>query len=61
MPVRGHEGPKGCEMSRLPHFLLDIQFTDGGTVVSYVLAALYPSQEDAWYSFLLEAQSTPGP
>jgi hypothetical protein len=24
----GHEGPKGCEMSRLPHFL-DNWLTDG--------------------------------
>jgi hypothetical protein len=26
----------------------------------YAPAALYP-QEDSWYSFLLEAESTPGP
>jgi hypothetical protein len=35
--------------------------TDGGEVVSLTrrLAALYP-QEDSWYSFLLEAEYTPG-
>jgi hypothetical protein len=27
---------------------------------TYTSAALYP-QEDSWYSFLLEAESTPGP
>jgi hypothetical protein len=45
----------------LPHFL-DIQLTDGGEVVSLTRrqAALYP-QEDSWYPFLLEAESTPGP
>jgi hypothetical protein len=44
-------------MWRLPHFL-DDQFTDGCQVVS-LLAALY-NQGDFWYSFLLEAESTPG-
>jgi hypothetical protein len=40
----------------------DIRLTDGGKVVSLTRrqAALYP-QEDSWYSFLLEAEPTPGP
>jgi hypothetical protein len=47
-------------MSRLPHFL-DSRLTDGGEVsLKRRQAALYP-QEDSWYSFLLEAESTPGP
>jgi hypothetical protein len=33
IPVTGREGPYGCEMSKLPHFL-DSQLTDGGEVVS---------------------------
>jgi hypothetical protein len=33
IPVTGPEGPKGCETSRLPHFL-DNQLTDGSEVVS---------------------------
>jgi hypothetical protein len=33
IPVTGHEGPYGCETSRLPHFL-DSRLTDGGEVVS---------------------------
>jgi hypothetical protein len=33
IPVTGHEGPQGCEMSRLPHFL-DNQLTDSGEIVS---------------------------
>jgi hypothetical protein len=32
IPVTGHEGPWGCETSRLPHFL-DNRLTDGGEVV----------------------------
>jgi hypothetical protein len=48
------------ETSRLPHFL-DNWLTDGGEVVSLTRRPhLYP-QEDSWYSFLLEAESTPGP
>jgi hypothetical protein len=31
IPVTGHEGPEGCETSRLPHFL-DNPLTDGGEV-----------------------------
>jgi hypothetical protein len=31
--VTGREGPKGCETSRLPHYL-DNGLTDGGKVVS---------------------------
>jgi hypothetical protein len=34
IPVTGREGPKGCETSRLPHFL-DNRLTDGGEVVSH--------------------------
>jgi hypothetical protein len=44
----------------LPHFLHN-RLTDGGEVVSltHLPVALY-TQEDSWYSFLLEAESTPG-
>jgi hypothetical protein len=50
----------GCETSRLPHFP-DNLLTDGGEVVSLTLRQTYSPQEDSWYSFLLEAESTPGP
>jgi hypothetical protein len=36
-------------------------FTDGGKVVSPTRRPLFTPQEDSWYSFLLEAESTPGP
>jgi hypothetical protein len=55
IPVTGHGGPEGCETSRLPHYL-DNRLTDGGKVVSRPLP--HPP-EDSWYSFLLEAESTP--
>jgi hypothetical protein len=50
-----------CETSRFPHFLHN-RLIDGGEVVSLTRrqATLYP-QEDFWYSFLLEAELTPGP
>jgi hypothetical protein len=57
LPGRG--GPQGCETSRLPHFL-DNRFTDGGEV-SLTRRPHFTPQEDSRYSFLLEAESTPGP
>jgi hypothetical protein len=58
IPVTGREGPEGCETSRLPH-ILDNRLTGGGEVVS-LTAALYPHKV-SWYSFMSEAESTPGP
>jgi hypothetical protein len=59
IPVTGREGPYGCETLRLPHFLNN-RLTDGGEVVSLMRRPLL-TQEDSWCSFLLEAESTPGP
>jgi hypothetical protein len=53
-------GPYGCETSRLPHFL-DNRFINGGKVVSITRQQLFTPQENSWYSFLLEAESTPVP
>jgi hypothetical protein len=60
IPVTGREGRKGCETSRLPHFL-DNRFTDSGEVFSLTRPTKFYATEKSWYSFLLEAQSTPGP
>jgi hypothetical protein len=60
MPLTCIGGPLGCETSRLPHFL-DSQLTDSGEVVSFMFRLPSYPQEDSWYSFLLEAESTPGP
>jgi hypothetical protein len=43
---------RGC-----PHFL-DDRLTDGGEVVSLTRRPSFTPQEDSWYSFLLEAEST---
>jgi hypothetical protein len=51
--LTGRGGPYVCEASRLPHFLGN-RLTDGREVV------MLTRQEDSWYSFLLEAESTPG-
>jgi hypothetical protein len=61
VPVTGHGDLLDCETSRLPHFL-DNLLTDGGEVVSLKGRTPFiapPPQEDSWYSFLLEAESTP--
>jgi hypothetical protein len=58
--ARDHGGPKGCETSRLPHYL-ESRHTDGGEVVSLKRRPLLYSQDDSWYSFLSEAESIPGP
>jgi hypothetical protein len=58
-PVPGRGGPLGCETSRRPHFL-ENRLTDDGEVVSLKRQPPFTPQEDSWYSFLLEAESTPG-
>jgi hypothetical protein len=47
-------------MLRVPQYL-DNGFTDGGKVVSLTRRPRFTAQEGSWYSFLLEAESTPGP
>jgi hypothetical protein len=53
--VTGRGGPDVCETLRLPY----------GTEMALMFSALHAGrllpQEDSWYSFLLEAESTPGP
>jgi hypothetical protein len=58
-PVTGRGGPYGSETSRLPHFL-DNWLKVGGEVDSLTRRPPFTPQEDSWYSFLLEAESTPG-
>jgi hypothetical protein len=54
IPVTGRGGPYG---SKLPH-VLDSRLTVGGEAAFRV--DRLPLQEDSWYLFLLEAESTPG-
>jgi hypothetical protein len=58
--VTGRGGSYVCETSRLPHFL-ENRLTDGGDVVSFTRLPPFTPQEDFRYSFLLEAESIPGP
>jgi hypothetical protein len=60
IPVIGHAGPYGCETLRVPHYL-DNRLADGGKVVSLTRRPPFTPQEESRYSFLLEAESTPGP
>jgi hypothetical protein len=53
-------GLYGFEGSRIPHFLHN-RLTDDGEVVSLTHRPPFNPQEDSWYSFLLEADLTPGP
>jgi hypothetical protein len=52
--------PLGLREIEAPIFP-DFRLTDGGKVVSPTRRPPFTSQEDFWYSFLLESGSTPGP
>jgi hypothetical protein len=60
IPVTGRGGPYVCETSRPPHFV-DSRLTDGSEVVSLTRRLPFIPQKDSWCSFLLEAESNPGP
>jgi hypothetical protein len=60
IPVTGRGGHRVVETSRLPHFLHN-RLTDGVEAVSLTHRPLHYPQENSWYSFLLEAESTTGP
>jgi hypothetical protein len=58
----GHGRLQGCETSRkFPSNILDNRLTDGGEVDSLMRQPSFTPQEDFRYSFLLEAESAPGP
>ena len=61
-------GPEGSRKLRFPHFMTKAQdggkvvsLTDGGKAVSLTHLPPLPPRKYSWYSFLLEAESTPGP
>ena len=58
-PVTGRAGPEGSRKLRLLDFLTTAQV--GGKVVSLTHRPLFTPRKHTWYSFLLEAESTPGP
>ena len=58
VPLQAWSGPEGSRKLRFPDFLTTAQ--DGGKV-SLTHRRPLPPRKYTWYSFLLEAESTPGP
>ena len=58
VPLQAWSGPEGFRKLRFPDFMTTAQ--DGGRLSALSTGHLYPMKY-IWYSFLLEAESTPGP
>jgi len=58
VPLQAWSGPEVSRKLRFPDFMTTAQ--EGGKVVSLTQSHIYP-RKFSWYSFLLEAESTPGP
>ena len=58
VPLQARSGPEGSRKLRFPDFMTTAQ--DGGKVVSLTRQPPLPPGNTTWYSFLLEAESTPG-
>jgi len=58
VPLQAWSGPEGSRKLRFPDFITTTQ--DGGKV-SLTHRPPLPPGKCTWYSFLLEAESTPGP
>jgi hypothetical protein len=59
VPLQAWSGPEGSRKLKVPDFMKTAQ--DGGKVVSLTHRLPLPPRKYTWYSFLLEAESTPGP
>ena len=59
VPLQAWSGPEGSMKLRYPDFTTTAQ--DVGKVVSLTHRPPLPPRKYTWYSFLLEAESTPGP
>jgi hypothetical protein len=59
VPLQAWNGPEGSRKLRFLHFMTTAQ--DGGKVVSLTHQPPLPPRIYTWYSFMLEAESTPGP
>jgi hypothetical protein len=59
VPLQSWSGPDGSRNLRFPDFMTTAQ--DGGKVVSLTHRPPLPTRKYTWYSFLLDAESTPGP
>ena len=58
-PLQAWTVPEGSRKLRFPDFMTTVQ--DGRKVVSLTHRPLFTPRKCSWYSFLLEAESTPGP
>jgi len=59
VPLQVWSGPEGSRKLRFPGFMTTAQ--DGGRVCQPYAPAAFTSRKCSCYSFLLEADSTPGP
>jgi hypothetical protein len=59
VPLQAWSVPEGSRKLRLPDFMTTAQ--DVGKVVSLTHRPPLPPRKYTWYSFLLQAESTPGP
>ena len=59
VPLQAWTGPEGSRKLRLPDYMTTAH--DGGKVVSLTHRPPLPPRKYSRYSFLLEAESTPGP
>ena len=59
VPLQAWSDPEGSRKLRFPDYVTMTQ--DGGKVVSVMHRPLLTPRKYSWYSFLLEAESTPGP
>ena len=57
--LQAWSGPEGSRKLRFPDLMTTAQ--GGGKVVSLTHLPPLPPRKSSWYSFLLEAESTPGP
>jgi len=57
--LQAWSGPEGSRKLRFPDFMTTAH--DGGKVVSLTHRLPLPPRKYTWYSFLLEAELTPGP
>jgi len=59
VPLQAWSGPEVSRKLRFPDYVTTPQ--DGGKVVSLTHRPPLPPSKYSWHSFLLQAESTPGP